>query len=77
MKCPTCRGKGTQALYGIALTQADREDWSDDELDDYKNGLYDTPCGDCGGDGQVESYQEWADNVHDRSTMRMEMGIYD
>ena len=42
--CPTCRGAGTQALHGIALTSEDLADWHEDEFDAYKSGDYDTPC---------------------------------
>jgi len=56
--CNTCDGKGSQALHGIALTQDDLADWSQDEMESYCNGEYDTPCETCGGPGRVSVIDE-------------------
>jgi hypothetical protein len=47
--CPDCHGEGKHALHGIALTESDRAEWSEDELEDYREGLYDTLCVTCHG----------------------------
>lgn len=47
--CPTCNGRGIQSLHGIALTSDVIAEWSQDELDDYRNGVYDNACDTCDG----------------------------
>jgi hypothetical protein len=50
--CENCRGTGTTALNGAALTAQDLEEWSEDELADYASGQYDTVCDICDGTGK-------------------------
>ena len=50
--CETCQGRGWLALHGEALTGADLEEWSEEELDDYMSGRYDTVCEICDGTGR-------------------------
>lgn len=54
--CERCRGKGTQALHGIAIPMDEfmGPDWDDEMRDDYLSGVYDTPCDLCGGTGKVD-----------------------
>jgi len=54
--CERCRGKGTQALHGIAITSDEfyGPDWDAQMREDYMNGLYDTPCTLCGGSGRID-----------------------
>lgn len=51
--CGTCRGNGKHSLRLGAITQEDREQWSDDEFADYMAGFYDERCDDCE-DGKVK-----------------------
>lgn len=51
--CGTCRGNGKHSLRIGAITQEDREQWSDDEFADYMAGGYDERCDDCE-DGKVK-----------------------
>ena len=53
MKCPDCRGNGTVALHGIAITADEFHEWHEDEQESYRNGDYDTVCETCGGKGTV------------------------
>jgi RecJ-like exonuclease len=54
--CPTCRGKGTQALHGLEVTEMVRED--PDFAEDYWSGGYDHPCDECKGERVVEVVDE-------------------
>jgi RecJ-like exonuclease len=56
--CNTCDGKGYQALHGIALTQDDLADWSQEEKETYMDGGYNTPCGTCRGTGRINVIDE-------------------
>lgn len=49
--CPTCEGRGMQALHGIAITAEEwnSPDWDDESREQYLNGGYDTPCTECNG----------------------------
>lgn len=49
--CPSCDGRGTHALHGIAITadEWNGPDWDDDSRDGYLNGRYDTTCEECAG----------------------------
>ena len=58
--CGTCRGNGQHSLAIGAITQEDREDWSDDEFANYLNGVYDRSCDPCGGTGKVQIVDEEA-----------------
>ena len=54
--CERCNGKGTQALYGIAITadEWNGPDWDDESRERYLDGSYDTPCTLCGGSGKID-----------------------
>lgn len=52
--CGTCRGNGQHSLRLGAITQEDREQWSDDEFEDYMAGAYDEACDPCGGSGKIK-----------------------
>lgn len=68
--CEVCRGDGKHSLRFGAITQDERGEWASDEWDNYINGVYDTRCDDCGGDGKVQ--------VADRSRMTAEqIAAYD
>ena len=56
--CNTCDGKGYRALHGIALTQDDLADWSQEEKETYMDGGYNTPCGTCRGTGRINVIDE-------------------
>ncbi len=45
--CPTCDGRGFQALHGLDVTDCIQED--PDFAEDYLRGDYDTPCSQCQG----------------------------
>ena len=48
--CCNCDGNGSHAKH---LGIIDTEEWSDEELDAYMNGGYDTACEVCDGTGKV------------------------
>lgn len=50
--CENCQGRGMVALHGIALTAEDLEDWSEEEVDQYVTGKFDTICDICDGTGR-------------------------
>ena len=52
--CPVCDGEGS---HSIRLGVIDTEDWSNDELDDYFSGAYDSTCECCAGAGKVTDEQ--------------------
>lgn len=60
--CGRCRGNGIHvnpAIDGNGITQADREDWADDDfMDDYRAGVYDVRCEECGGNRVVPVVDE-------------------
>lgn len=49
--CPTCGGRGSQALHGIAITadEWNGPDWDDESREMYLSGGYDTVCPECRG----------------------------
>lgn len=55
MICPTCSGNGSHARH---LGVVNPEDWSDDEWEDYRGGVYDTTCESCHGTGKVREGQK-------------------
>ena len=61
--CPTCQGKGVQALHGAAFTHEQFSEWHDDERDAYFRGDYDTKCETCNGTGRVSvpDRSQWTD----------------
>jgi hypothetical protein len=62
--CERCRGKGTVALHGIAITSEEwwGPDWDDESREAYLDGFYDTPCDVCGGSGRIDP-EELADRL--------------
>lgn len=46
--CPDCRGRGAMTLKRIAIPAEEFHD-DPDFFDDYRNGVYDEPCDQCGG----------------------------
>jgi hypothetical protein len=54
--CPTCEGKGTQALHGLEVTDMVRDD--PEFAEDYFRGFYDTICAGCRGQRVVEVVDE-------------------
>jgi RecJ-like exonuclease len=69
--CEACRGTGQVALHGIALTSFDLAEWSQEELEDYAVGNYDTPCEVCRGSGHVSGEDAQA-YYEDRAMLRAE-----
>ena len=61
MICPTCRGDGSHSQH---LGEVRRDDWSDEEFDDYMAGGYDRTCESCDGSGKVREDQEIQRNRH-------------
>jgi DnaJ-class molecular chaperone len=55
MICPTCQGDGSHAQH---LGEIRRDDWSDEEFDDYMAGGYDQTCETCQGSGKVREDQK-------------------
>ena len=51
--CCNCDGNGKHSKHLGVITSSDRDDWDDEEFDDYMNGAYDTPCSVCRGTGKV------------------------
>jgi len=51
--CSNCEGNGSHSRHLGVITGSDRDDWSDEEFNDYMNGSYDTPCSVCAGAGKV------------------------
>jgi hypothetical protein len=56
--CDDCRGNGTRALHGIAITSDEWADWDDEDRHAYLSGHYDTICQACDGSGKVEIVDE-------------------
>lgn len=60
--CPRCRGEGNHtnpAIDGNGITQADREDWADDDfMEGYLAGRYDVRCEECNGQNVVDVVNE-------------------
>ena len=69
--CETCRGTGTQALHGIAITSDEYSTWSEDMVADYFGGAYDTACDMCGGSGRIDP-DEALSRHEDEAMLRME-----
>jgi DnaJ-class molecular chaperone len=57
--CSNCRGDGTHAKN---LGVIDTDEWSDEDLEDYRNGLFDSICEDCKGSGKVKDYHDQHSN---------------
>lgn len=53
--CRNCEGDGKHSRHLGVITGSDRDDWSDEEFDDYMGGGYDTQCSVCAGSGKVSS----------------------
>ena len=56
MKCSVCNGTGSHVNPSIdanGLSSIDQED--PDFMDNYRSGVYDVVCNNCGGVGSVES----------------------
>ena len=53
--CPCCDGEGsvTNPSIGAITGEEWHRDWSPDEQDDYLQGVYDVPCGECKGNRVV------------------------
>jgi hypothetical protein len=49
--CPTCEGDGRVDQLGVIV----RDDFADEEWQDYLDGRYDEPCGLCEGSGKVRA----------------------
>jgi len=60
MKCPMCRGTGTQTLHGASFSSEEfyGPDWDDDSRDAYQSGEYDHDCDHCDGSG-VTTTDAW------------------
>jgi hypothetical protein len=61
--CYHCRGDGSRALGGLAITASEWAEWDDEDRHAYRTGGYDTPCEDCGGSGKVSEVDEDALSV--------------
>ncbi len=74
--CPECRGKGTLALHGMAITadEWNGPDWDDDMRDNYMAGHYDTLCEFCNGRGHVIT-EQLRELYEDRALFRAESGM--
>ena len=70
-KCTDCDGKGTRTLHGIAITEADRADWGEEEIAAYFDGTYDTKCETCDGAGTIDP-EELRDRHEQTAMLRME-----
>ena len=55
--CPTCEGNGKHSLDLGAITSSDREEWDDEEFQQYIDGAYDRRCDTCGGSGKITAQQ--------------------
>ena len=53
MRCPFCRGRGTQTLHGAAITGEEMAELGHDFQEDYMAGVYDHKCDFCGGSGKT------------------------
>ena len=51
--CCNCDGNGKHSKHLGVITSSDREEWDDEEFDQYMEGAYDTPCSVCRGTGKV------------------------
>lgn len=50
--CSRCEGTGTHtnpSIDGNGLTSSDMEDWDAEDVENYKTGVYDVVCEECGG----------------------------
>jgi hypothetical protein len=55
--CPTCEGEGKHSLALGVITSSDRDQWDDEDLDQYMDGAYDQKCQTCKGSGKVTAAQ--------------------
>lgn len=60
--CCNCDGEGSHAKH---LGIIDTDEWSDDELDAYMGGAYDTPCEVCRGTGKVRAENNRAEQYYE------------
>ncbi len=52
--CCNCSGEGKHSNHIGAITSSElSQDWSDEDLESYKNGAYDKSCAVCYGTGKV------------------------
>lgn len=51
--CCNCDGDGSHSKHLGCFTQERLDDWSEDEVETYMNGGYDTKCEVCQGTGKV------------------------
>ena len=50
--CPRCEGEGKNSRH---LGSINREEWDEDEFEDYMAGAYDRPCSCCKGSGKIRA----------------------
>ena len=55
--CPTCEGEGKHSLAVGVITSSDRDEWDDEDFDQYMEGAYDRRCETCRGSGKVTADQ--------------------
>ncbi len=70
MKCPLCKGKGTQHLHGAAITIEDFT-FDADFAEAYMSGVYEHDCDHCGGTGKT-TRGAW--EMHQESEAERRMG---
>lgn len=51
--CQECDGEGASSAYLGAITEEDRQDWSEESWESYLAGGYDRPCECCKGSGKT------------------------
>lgn len=67
--CPECEGDGSHAKH---LGVINREDWDEEEFEDYMAGYYDRPCACCNGTGKVRGDTDHVADYYSREKDRKE-----